>query len=328
MDDATLQFYRQNAEAYARREITSRYARMTKFLALLPSDAAILELGCLAAQLTAHLGCGGRVEVEAASLALAVELHAVEKGAVIAEMPAMNHGVAVHRIDVAADVLRRGRDPGANRHLREPAHFLGQGQRIEQLARHDLVLSGGLHIDHRRFAEDGNRLLQLSDAHLGDDVRREVRCELQPFPLDGAESDQRERDGIGAARQVEDLVLSLRVGDDSADLFDECGTGRFDGYSRQHCPRCITHNARDGAGALCARMCRRNEYTRADRGSLESHRSSFAFTDTRVPGKVLLAPPSCARIERSEAQNYTVGPALAAHISFLRRATFRTAFRC
>ena len=46
MDDATLQFYRRNAEAYAKREITSRYARLTKFLALLPPGAAILELGC------------------------------------------------------------------------------------------------------------------------------------------------------------------------------------------------------------------------------------------------------------------------------------------
>ena len=46
MDDATLQFYRRNAEAYAEREITSRHARMTKFLALLPAGAAILELGC------------------------------------------------------------------------------------------------------------------------------------------------------------------------------------------------------------------------------------------------------------------------------------------
>lgn len=46
MDDDTLQFYRRNAEAYARREITSRYQRLTRFLALLPSDAAILELGC------------------------------------------------------------------------------------------------------------------------------------------------------------------------------------------------------------------------------------------------------------------------------------------
>lgn len=46
MDDATLQFYRQNAEAYAQREITSRHARLTKFLALLPPCAAVLELGC------------------------------------------------------------------------------------------------------------------------------------------------------------------------------------------------------------------------------------------------------------------------------------------
>lgn len=46
MDDATLQFYRQNAEAYAKREITSRHQRLTKFLALLPKGAAILELGC------------------------------------------------------------------------------------------------------------------------------------------------------------------------------------------------------------------------------------------------------------------------------------------
>ena len=46
MDDETLQFYRRNAEAYARREITSRYQRLTRFLALLPQDATILELGC------------------------------------------------------------------------------------------------------------------------------------------------------------------------------------------------------------------------------------------------------------------------------------------
>lgn len=46
MDEATLQFYRRNAEAYAKREITSRQARLAKFLALLPPGAAILELGC------------------------------------------------------------------------------------------------------------------------------------------------------------------------------------------------------------------------------------------------------------------------------------------
>jgi SAM-dependent methyltransferase len=46
VDDDTLQFYRRNAEAYAKREITSRHARLNKFLALLPPGAAILELGC------------------------------------------------------------------------------------------------------------------------------------------------------------------------------------------------------------------------------------------------------------------------------------------
>jgi SAM-dependent methyltransferase len=46
VDDDTLQFYRHNAEAYAQREITSRYARLNKFLAPLPPGAAILELGC------------------------------------------------------------------------------------------------------------------------------------------------------------------------------------------------------------------------------------------------------------------------------------------
>jgi len=46
VDDDTLQFYRRNAEAYAKREITSRQIRLNRFLALLPPGAAILELGC------------------------------------------------------------------------------------------------------------------------------------------------------------------------------------------------------------------------------------------------------------------------------------------
>ena len=46
MDDDTLQFYRRHAEAYAQREITSRHARMTRFLAPLAPGAKILELGC------------------------------------------------------------------------------------------------------------------------------------------------------------------------------------------------------------------------------------------------------------------------------------------
>ena len=55
MDDATLQFYGGNAEAYAAREITSRKARLTAFLAQLPPAARILELGCGAGGDTAEM---------------------------------------------------------------------------------------------------------------------------------------------------------------------------------------------------------------------------------------------------------------------------------
>ena len=49
-------------------------------------------------------------------------------------MPAVNDCVAVHRINIAADVLRGGADRRADGHLREAAHFLGQGQRIQHVA--------------------------------------------------------------------------------------------------------------------------------------------------------------------------------------------------
>ena len=55
MDEDTLQFYRANATAYAGREITSRQARLTAFLALLAPNAAILELGCGAGADTAEM---------------------------------------------------------------------------------------------------------------------------------------------------------------------------------------------------------------------------------------------------------------------------------
>ncbi|MCK1639017.1 class I SAM-dependent methyltransferase [Bradyrhizobium sp. 157] len=55
MDEATLQFYRDNAEAYAKRTFTSRQARLTAFLAQLPPGASILELGCGAGGDTAEM---------------------------------------------------------------------------------------------------------------------------------------------------------------------------------------------------------------------------------------------------------------------------------
>jgi SAM-dependent methyltransferase len=45
VDEDTLHFYRSNAQAYAAREI-AKHARLTRFLALLPPGAPVLELGC------------------------------------------------------------------------------------------------------------------------------------------------------------------------------------------------------------------------------------------------------------------------------------------
>lgn len=45
MDENTLHFYRNNAQAYAAREIAP-HQRLTRFLALLPPGGTILELGC------------------------------------------------------------------------------------------------------------------------------------------------------------------------------------------------------------------------------------------------------------------------------------------
>ncbi len=55
MDEETLQFYRGHADAYAGREITSRRARLTVFLARLAPGACILELGCGAGGDTADM---------------------------------------------------------------------------------------------------------------------------------------------------------------------------------------------------------------------------------------------------------------------------------
>ena len=54
MDEETLQFYRGNAEAYARRKIAA-HTRLTRFLALLAPGAAILELGCGAGAASAEM---------------------------------------------------------------------------------------------------------------------------------------------------------------------------------------------------------------------------------------------------------------------------------
>ena len=95
MDEETLKFYRGNAEAYAGREITSRQARLTAFLALLPPGARILELGC---------GAGGDT---AEMLARGFEVHATDGSPEMAAVASKRIGRTVetllfHELDAVA----------------------------------------------------------------------------------------------------------------------------------------------------------------------------------------------------------------------------------
>jgi SAM-dependent methyltransferase len=58
VDEPTIEFYRSNAQAYAAREITP-HQRLTRFLALLPQRASILELGCGAGADSAQMLAAG-----------------------------------------------------------------------------------------------------------------------------------------------------------------------------------------------------------------------------------------------------------------------------
>jgi SAM-dependent methyltransferase len=58
VDEDTLRFYRNNAQAYAARGI-AKHTRLTRFLALLPPGATILELGCGAGADSAQMLAAG-----------------------------------------------------------------------------------------------------------------------------------------------------------------------------------------------------------------------------------------------------------------------------
>jgi SAM-dependent methyltransferase len=58
VDEDTLHFYRGNAQAYAAREI-AKHTRLTRFLALLPPGATVLELGCGAGADSAQMLAAG-----------------------------------------------------------------------------------------------------------------------------------------------------------------------------------------------------------------------------------------------------------------------------
>ena len=94
MDDETLQFYRQNAEAYAG-WAKAPSTRLTGFLAMLPPGGSILELGC---------GAGNHA---AKMLAAGFKVHATDGSPEMAEIASQHLGHPVqpmlfHELDARA----------------------------------------------------------------------------------------------------------------------------------------------------------------------------------------------------------------------------------
>ena len=90
-------------------------------------------------------------------------------------------------------------------------------------------------------------LLQRTDPQLGVDRHVGVRRDLDPVALDGAESGEREGDGVGPRPEIDDRVTALTVGHRGADLLDECRTGRFNGDPGHDASRRVGDKPGDGA---------------------------------------------------------------------------------
>ena len=89
-------------------------------------------------------------------------------------------------------------------------------------------------VDHRALARDRDRFLQPSDHHLHVDCRREPGRQFDRFALDGAKSRQRKRHGVRARPQLDDLVLSLTIGRNGPDFFNQRRTRRFHRDARKN----------------------------------------------------------------------------------------------
>jgi hypothetical protein len=133
-------------------------------------------------------------------------------------------------------------DPaGGSRGRNRPEHIVANG----------LLHLRALHIHDRRFARDRNRLFEGPDFQFTVHRRDERAGDFNPLALDGTETRQCERHGIGARTQVDNPVLAGRVGDDGSDFFNQRGAGGFDRHAWQDAARSVLDDAGNGPGKLC-----------------------------------------------------------------------------
>ena len=175
----------------------------------------------------------------------------------------------------AVGALRRPGVAGAA-HVRpvlgEPGSHLGDRlqpvvahrQDFELLGVEHRLLADGLHVDHRRLAGDGDRLLDRADRHLGVDRRREPGADGDSVADDRGEAGQRERDRVVPERELHHAVQPGAVGERHLRRAER-GGGHIHGDARQDTSGVVGHLPGDAAELLRGRTAR-TQKNRAERG--------------------------------------------------------------
>jgi hypothetical protein len=109
-----------------------------------------------------------------------------------------------------------------------------------------LLALRALDVDDRRLVRDSDRLRHAADLEIRIHGRDKRSRELDPFPLDGAETSQREVDLVGAGAKILDPVLTRAIRHRGANLLDQRGTRGFHRHARKHGAGRVLHHTGDG----------------------------------------------------------------------------------
>ena len=132
-------------------------------------------------------------------------------------------------------------------------------QRVERLSIERLHARGTRHVDDRRRAGHGDRLLEGANLELGVERRREVGRQLEAVAPVSAEAGQRKGHRVGARTKVGNAIAAVAVGDRRLHTFDQYRTGRFHRHAGHRGTGDIPHDTGNRALGVCRRRRQEQE---------------------------------------------------------------------